>query len=123
MLLEPIKITLYDPETQEIKSEYKRNVITFGMLLSAVQLQEALAKLPAKKRRWWWQSYISEETEQINALLELVVQFFGCQFTVKELREGADVSEVMTIIRAIIGRGGKIVQANPTKPPPPKKHR
>ncbi len=123
MLLEPIRLTLYDPETQEIKSEYKRNVITFAMWLASIQLQEAFEDIPEKKRRWWWQPHISPETAQINALLELVTHFFGNQFTVEELREGADISEVMTIIRAVIGRGGLIASANPTGPPLPKKNR
>jgi hypothetical protein len=28
MLLEPIRLTLYDPVSQEVKREYKQNVIT-----------------------------------------------------------------------------------------------
>lgn len=114
MLLEPIKITLYDPETQEPKHEYSQRVITFQMLTAAVQLQEALEEMPEKKRRWWWQKPIGKEEQQIDALLELVTEFFGSQFTVKELRTGADVSEVMSVLRAIVARAGRIVTANPT---------
>lgn len=123
MLLEPIKITLYDPVTQEPKREYTQRVITFGMLLGAVQLQEALSDIPEKKRRWWWQKTIKKEAAQINALLELVVEFFGNQFTVEDLRSGADVSEVMIVLTSIISRSGRIVSANPTRPPLPKKPR
>lgn len=122
MLLEPIQITLYDPETQEVKRECKQNVITFAMLTSAVQLQEALEDIPEKKRRWWWQKPISQEQAQIDALLDLVVEFFGNQFTVQELREGADVGEVMAVLTAIIARAGAIVTANPTKPPKRLRH-
>jgi hypothetical protein len=117
MLIEPIFLTLYDPKTHEPLHEYQLHVITFAMLISSVQLQEALAKIPEKKRRWWWQKPIRAGVEQINALLGLVVEFFGNQFTVEQLRTGADVSEVMTIIRAIIGRGGGIINKNPTVPP------
>jgi len=122
MLLEPIQITLYDPETQEAEHEYKQNVITFAMLAGAVQLQEALSDIPEKKRRWWWQKPINKEQAQINALLALVVEFFGNQFTVKELREGADVGEVMAVLTAIIARAGTIVSANPTNPPKRLRH-
>jgi hypothetical protein len=117
MLLEPIKLTLYDPETQEPIKEYQQQVITFEMLLAAVQLQEALAVLPAKKRRWWWQKSISQEVAQINAMMELVVCFFGNRFTVEELRRGAEVSEVMAVYRSILSRPKAIVSANPTIPP------
>lgn len=114
MLLEPIKLTLYDPKTQEPIHTYQQNVITFAMLVAAIQLQEVFSENPEKNRRWWWQKPIFDEKKQIETLLQLVTTFFGNQFTVKELREGADVSEVMTIIRAITGRAGKIVAENPT---------
>ncbi len=123
MLLEPIKITLYDPETQEVKAEYQQRIITFAMLLAAFTLQEALTDIPEKKRRWWWQSYISPEKAQIDALLGLVVEVFGNQFTVEELRVGADVSEIMTVLTAIIARSGTIIARNPTRPPLPRKTR
>jgi len=123
MLLEPIKLTLYDPETQEAKHEYQQRVITFAMLIAAVQLQEALSDIPEKKRRWWWQKPIRAEVEQVNALLELVVEFFGNQFTVEQLRSGADVSEIMTVLQTIIARSGTIVSANPTIPPKLRKSR
>lgn len=124
MLLEPIKLTLYEPKTQEPLKEYQQRVITFQMLTAAVQLQEALEDLPEKKRRWWWQKAISKEAAQIDALLELVVEFFGNQFTVQELRIGADISEVISVLTSIIARAGKIVTANPTRPMlPVRKHR
>jgi len=121
MLLEPIKITLYDPKTQEPTKEYGQRVITFAMLTAAVQLQEALQDLPEKKRRWWWQKPISPEKKQIDALLELVTNFFNDQFTVEGLRKGADVSEVMAVLKAIVARAGTIATANPTFPPAKRK--
>jgi len=117
MLLEPIKLTLYDPKTQEPIKEYQQKVITFEMLTAAIQLQEVMSGQPENNRRWWWQKPIFDEKKQISALLELVTEFFGHQFTVEQLRAGADVSEVMTIIRMITGRAGRIVTENPTKPP------
>ena len=118
MLLEPIKLTLYDPKTQEPIAEYQQKVITFGMLMSAIQLQDVFSAQPENTRRWWWQKPIFDEKKQISVLLELVTEFFGNKFTVEQLREGADVSEVMTIIRMITGRAGRIVTENPTKPSP-----
>lgn len=117
MLFEPIKLTLYDPKTQEPVKEFEQKVITFETMLSAIQLEEILMPNPKKERRWWWQNPINEEKKQIEAVLRLVVAFFGDQFTLKELKEGADVNEVMAILRAITGRAGRIVNSNPTKPP------
>ena len=119
MLLEPIKLTLYDPKTQEVIKEYQLRLITFEMLLAATQLQEALSDAPDVKRHWWWQKRITPEEAQIESLLELVTDCFGNQFTVEELRRGADVSEVMVVLRTILARSGKIFTANPTKPPLP----
>jgi hypothetical protein len=116
-LLEPIRLTLYDPKTQEPIKEYKQRVITFEILISAIQMQEMFEAAPENKRHWWWQRPIIDEKEQIKVLLELVTEFFGHQFTVDQLREGADVSEVMSVVRAITGRAGRIVTENPTRPP------
>ena len=117
MLLEPIKLTLYDSKTQTPIKEYQQKVITFEILTAAIQLQELFSEQPQNKLHWWWQKPIFDEKKQIQALLELVTEFFGRQFTVEQLREGADVSEVMTIIRMITGRAGRIVTENPTRPP------
>lgn len=121
MLFEPIKLTFYDPKTQEPVKEFEQKVITFETMISAIQLEEILSPDPQKVKRWWWQNPINEEKRQIEAVLRLVVAFFGDQFTVKELKEGADVSEVMAILRAITGRAGRIVSTNPTKPPATRK--
>lgn len=50
MLLEPIKLTLYDPTTQEEIKTYEQRIITFNMLSRAVGLSETL-NAPQKKRR------------------------------------------------------------------------
>lgn len=124
MLLEPIKITLYNQEN-EPEHEYVQPVITFEMLLAATQLAEAMksAEEPQAKRRWWWQKPITRESAQIDALLSLVTAFFNNQFTVAELRRGADVGEVMAVFQAILARAGSIMQANPTTPLPQKRQR
>jgi hypothetical protein len=128
----PIEITLYDEESVPIKT-YKQRHITFDMLMEATKLEELLsgednnAETPAKKKMWWWLPWVKEEepknetAQQIDALMEFVSTFFMDQFTPDELRKGADVSEVMTVIHAIMGRAGRIVETNPTKPSPKKK--
>lgn len=117
MLLQPIKLTLYDPKSHEKIAEYEQNLITFDMLFRAAALSEVL-NVPKKKRKWWmwWEPDLTPEQEQINALLRLVVDFFGGQFTIEQLRNGADVAEVMAVMQAIIGRSRGIAAENPTFP-------
>ncbi len=119
----PIKITLYNPKTQEIIAEYSQSIITFEMLVKASQLKELLDNPPEQERKWWWiwhpwmKRPESEEQKQVAALTELVAEFFGHQFTAEQLRVGSDVSEVVAVLRAIIARAGSINMGNPTQPP------
>lgn len=117
MLLEAIKLTLYDPKTQEEIKTYEQRIITFNMLSRAVGLSETL-NAPQKRRRWWlwWENDLTTEQAQINALMQLVADFFGNQFTVDELKNGADVPEVMSVLKAIIARSSGISAGNPTSP-------
>lgn len=117
----PIKITLYDSKTNEVRGEYEQRLVTFEMLVKASQLKELLEAAPETKRRWWWiKREETTEERQINAMMELVAEFFNHQFTAQELRHGADVSEVMAVLRSILSRASEIVKANPTPPPQPR---
>jgi hypothetical protein len=118
MLLTPIKLTFYDRKTQEATKEFSQSVITFGMLLRASQLSEIIESAEKKEKKWWmwWEKNITKEEEQINAMLKLVVDLFDNQFTIDELRDGADVSEVVTVLRSITSRATNIMTANPTQP-------
>lgn len=98
----PIVLTLYDPETDEIKAEYSRSFIPWKLLKKAVSLSEQLNT-----------ENMGEET--VDQLSELVVEVFGEQFSVQELEEGADLGEMMTVLMAIISRAGALMQ-NPTLP-------
>ena len=49
----------------------------------------------------------------IDSLADFVVAFFGNKFTREELMDGAEISEVMTIIAQIVS---KIKSPNPNPP-------
>ena len=102
----PIQLTLYDPETNEPRETFSRGFVPWGILKAAMKLQ-----------------HLDQESltdADIDAINSLVVEFYGNQFTVQELESQATLSEVFSVLTAIMSRlegdlpglGG----ANPTLP-------
>jgi len=120
MLAQPIVLTFYEPDTQEVKKTYTQNVISFEMLMEAAKLSELMdpVKMAATKRRWPWEKELTTQEQQIQAVMALVVRFFNGQFSVDDLKKYADVSEVMSVLRAITARASGLMTANPTVPLP-----
>ncbi len=100
----PIQITLYD-EHEEVKETYSRSRVPWGILKKAIRLSKLNTDLD------------KISAEDIDAIAGLVVEIFGDQFTIAELDKGADVSEMMTVLQAIVTRASRLVKANPTVPP------
>ena len=100
----PLKITIYDPETNEVRKEYSRSFIPWRILKKAIQISKTLAKMD--------QAEITEA--DVDAIASLVVDVFGDQFTIAELNDGADLSEMMTVLQAIISKAEGMV---PNPPP------
>lgn len=126
-MLPPIKLTLYDANDEPIDT-YERNRIPWGILKKAIALQakvkDAETKEEAKK---WWQVWKNNEKAtvedaQILAISQFVVELFGNKFTVRQLEEGADTPEVMSVFRAVLARANQAVNSsgvtNPQKPSP-----
>jgi len=123
-MLPPIKLTLYDADDVEIAT-YERSRIPWGILKKAIALQTKVKQAETKEEaRQWWQIWkkneeTSTEDAQILAISQFVVELFEKKFTVRQLEEGADVSEVMTVFRAVLARANHAVgQVNPQKPSP-----
>ncbi len=102
-LATPMQITLYDPETDEVKATYTRLFVPWKLLKQAIRLSKGLDA-----------NNMTEEN--LDALAGLVVEVFGNKFSIKELNEGADVSEMLAVLNIIVGRAGGAV---PVNPPPP----
>lgn len=104
---EPIKLTLYGENDEEIKT-YERRIVTWGLLKKASRLAGQM-------------DGGAEGTEGAEALVsevsQFVVEVFGGQFTVEELEAGADLGEVMAVLQAIVSRASSLVKANPTPRP------
>lgn len=126
-MLPPIKLTLYDADDAEVAT-YERNRIPWGILKKAIALQTKVKQTDTKEeaRQWWriWKKDENTTTEeaQILAISQFVVELFERKFTVRQLEEGADVSEVMSVFRAVLARANQAVNstgvANPQKPSP-----
>ena len=102
-LTTPMTITLYDPKTDEVKETYTRLFVPWKLLKQAVRLTKDLDP-----------NNMTEDS--MDALAGLVVEVFGNKFSVADLNEGADVSEMIAVLNTIVTRAGGAVAANP--PPP-----
>lgn len=98
-------IHLYD-ENSEITATFTRSFVPWKLLKEAVKLAERLNKNSTDEE-------ISEE--DCDAIAKLIAAVFGDKFTVEQLNDGADVSEMMTVMNQIIAKaqGGA---GNPTPP-------
>ena len=103
----PISITLYGPEDEE-KKTYTRSIVPWGILKKALALSRAIGS-DAKE--------INEES--LDTIAQFVVDVFGGQFSVQDLNDGAELGEIVAVLRNIVARAGALVKANPTPPPNP----
>ncbi len=96
----PIQFTLYGPN-DEIVSTHSRAVITSRFLERAIDLQETMKQAGQTK-------------EILEALDQLIVDFFGGQFTLEQLKDGGDFSEKITVLYAIINRAAGLAELSPS---------
>lgn len=104
MAFTALKITLYDPETNEEKKTYTRTFVPWKLLKSAMGIAEKIK--PGE----------NVNPEMADAIAALVVDTFGGQFTVDELNDGADLGEMMTVVHGIVSRAKGVGPGNPTLP-------
>lgn len=99
---ELMRITLYDPETNEVKGEFSRSIVPWGIMKRAIRLAGKLDK--------------GQMTDDVvDELTGLVVDVFGRQFTAADLENGAEVSEMLTVLNTVIAKAGALAP-NPTPP-------
>ena len=95
----PIQFTLYGPN-DEIVSTHSRAVITSRFLERAIDLQETMKQAGQTK-------------EILEALDQLVVDFFGGQFTLEQIKDGGDFGEKISVLYAIINRAAGLAEFSP----------
>lgn len=95
----PIELTFYDDACEPLKT-YTKGFVPTGILEAALDLQGIDQK-----------NLTREDVQKIYAI---VIEFYGNQFSVDELKNQTELSECMGVIFAIIGRVEML--ENPTLP-------
>jgi hypothetical protein len=101
----PIKITFYNPD-DSIKKEYSKVRIPVGLVDVALELSE----------------HLDQETDQETwqALQAFLVEAFGNQFTLDELKQGADLGDMQSVFKMILTKVAAVMAdigaENPTVP-------
>lgn len=101
----PMVITVYD-ENDEVKATYTRSFVPWRLLKKAVKLLKEVDLEDLNN--------ISES--DIDAIASLVVDVFGDQFTLKDLDNGVDISEMVAVLQTITAKASGFNSPNPTPP-------
>src|SRR5258708_3342628 len=101
----PIALILYDPQTQEQVKSYSQSFVPWKMLKRAIRLNKSIGSKEIDQY---------EETD-IDELSSFVISIFGDGLTPEILDNQSDVTEMMSVIRAIVSRARGVM--DPTLPP------
>ena len=97
----PMTLHLYD-ENSEIKSTFVRSFVPWKLLKEAVKIAKDLDPKDMTE-------------ENVEELTGLVVAVYGDKFSIQELNEGADVSEMVAVLQQIVSTANGVT-ADPTPP-------
>lgn len=94
----PVEITLYNDDDEPIKT-YSKSVVRWGILKQAIKLAKSLEES---------EGFGDDDFDQISAF---ICRLFDDQFSMSELEEGADVSEIMSCFHAVVRRANTMGNA------------
>lgn len=94
----PMRITLYDPVSQEARAEFSQVFVPWKLLKAAVRLSKSL-------------DLENLGEEDVDAIAALVVETFGNRFSIEDLNQGADVGEMIAVMTAIVSRAQGVAPA------------
>ena len=97
----PMVIRLYDPKGEF--QEFTQMIVPWGLLKMAVKISTNLDP-----------EHITES--DIDAMAGLVCAVFGNRFSIEDLNNGAEISEMMTVINTIVAKANTGIKGNPTLP-------
>jgi hypothetical protein len=101
----PIRFTLYDPQTGEVREEFATYIIPTGILEIALQLQNIANPKDLKP-------------DEAIAIQQLIVDLFGGRFSLKDVQRYSELEEAWAVIVSMGSRLGDIhiENPNPTQP-------
>jgi hypothetical protein len=105
----PLKLTLYEPETGEVKAEITQVFIPTGIFGELAQMIKAIDLDHPEDL----------EPEVIESLYALVCELFGNRITIDQIKKGTDLGEFATLLTNIMARVGAVMpgaEPNPTQP-------
>lgn len=96
----PIKLTLYDPQTNEVKKELVKTFVPWKMLKRALALYRELNGKDMNA--------LSEQ--DVDCISGLVIELFGeDRVSLAELDESCDITELLSVIQQISGKAAGLV--------------
>lgn len=95
----PIQFTLYG-DNDEVLETYSRARVPLQIVERAIELADKLKG-------------DTLGVEQLLALYQVVIDFYGGKFTIEDLRSGADLSELITVIESIVTRAVELMPGRP----------
>lgn len=106
MTTTPIKLTLYDPETNEVVRELSRAFVPTGIFTEIVKLLPLMdLKNPQKV-----------DPEAAESMYALISELFGGQIAVDQIKQGTDLNEFLALFETIVARVKTETPTNPTLP-------
>lgn len=106
-----IKLTIYNAESEPVK-DVATSLIPWGIMKRAIRLAKSMGGLAGKDETSILEAMSDED---IDNLTQLVVDVFGGRVTVKELEQGAEVTEMLAVLTAVVTKAFG-ASANPTPP-------
>jgi len=103
----PLKVTLYDPETNEVIHEFTQMFIPWRMFKAAIRISKQLGNVDLN-------DLANLPEELYDELTALICEIFGHRFTPEELGNGAEFGDMIPVINQILAKAGAL--GNPTKP-------
>ncbi len=99
----PIEIVLYDSDDKPIKT-YTKSIVPWGILKKAIKLAKGL-------------DIDNMSEESFDELTAFVVAAFGDRFSTKDLDDGADITDMITVLTMIMSKAEALMpKTNPTPP-------
>ncbi len=105
----PIELNFYNDEDEVIQT-HRRTRIPSYLLDMAINLQQQMN---------------GDGQDNVDALFDFIVEFYGKKFTREEVKQKTDLIECMTVLQSILARATSLTlefaKANPPVPSPKRK--